>query len=144
MLWCGVPVREIEVSLFGAEIRSVPTEISFLRMAALHAAGPCMNLLTAALMLLLAPHRPTAVFFACCSVTLAVLNLLPIRTLDGGCIAAALLFHMIPQKADRILTVLSAAALFLLWLAAAYLLLLCGGNVSLLLFCMVLFKELYL
>jgi len=138
----GVTVREIEITLFGAEIRSLPCAQSTLRQTVIFASGAAANLICA-LLLLLPEHAPMLDFFAACSLVLAILNLLPIRTLDGGCIAEALLGRFVPAHADRIMDVLSAATLAILWLGAVYMLLFFGGNVSLMLFCLYLFVSLY-
>jgi membrane-associated protease RseP (regulator of RpoE activity) len=139
----GINVREIEITMFGAEIRSLPSAQSLLRQIIIFGAGAAVNLFCAGVLLFL-HAAPALDFFAVCSLVLALLNLLPIRTLDGGCIAEAVLISLTPVYADRILDALSAAALAVLWLAAVYLLLCFNGNVSLMLFCMYLFVSLYM
>lgn len=143
MLALGVPVREIELTLFGAEIRTPPLGTGTAGTVAVYAAGAAANLLSAAVILLL-PHRGFgAEFFAVCSLSLAALNLLPIRSLDGGCILEAALLRLAPTHTNAILDATSLVTLFMLWLAAVYIQLICGGNLSLMLFCMYLFVTLY-
>ncbi len=144
MLALGAPVREIELTLFGAEIRTTPLGTRTGGTIAVYGAGAAVNLLSAAVILLL-PHRSfEAEFFAACSLSLAVLNLLPIRSLDGGCILEAALLQLTPTHTTAILDAVSFVTLILLWLAAVYILLICGGNLSLMLFCMYLFVMLFL
>lgn len=83
-------------------------------------------------------------FFAACSFALAVLNLLPIRTLDGGCIFETICVRLFPIYADTVVDIVSGTFIFILWLISVYLLLLAGGNISLMLFCMYMFVTLYL
>lgn len=143
MTACGISIREIEITMFGADIRGMPRDTAPMRAAAVYAAGPMANLLCFAAVMLFAPSMPRD-FFAVSSLALAVLNFLPIGTLDGGNALLCLLKRIAPAHAASAAGMISAAALFFLWLTAGWMLLLCGGNVSLLLFCMYMFMELYL
>jgi len=143
MLLFGISVREIDITPLGAVIRTAPMASDARRDAVVHLAGPAVNLLCAA-WLLLPGCTPAMQIFAISSLALALFNLLPIRSLDGGCAAAILLASVIPAHAQIIAEVLSAVSLAVLWLAAGYLLLLCGGNLSLFVICVFLFAELYL
>ncbi len=128
MLCCGIEIRQIKVSLFGAEISGADVEgTGRAAQIAVYAAGAAVNLVCG----LIAECFGFG-FFAGCSYALAAVNLLPIETLDGGCIIAA------------IIRLLSGLSLFLLWLAASYLLLLSGGNLSLLMLIVYLFVTIYL
>ena len=142
MLLCGCEVREVEITMFGAEIRSLPAKTGWLGEIAILAAGGLANLICVPIALLFDGKH--AAFFAVCSAMLAVLNLLPVRTLDGGCILSLLLARLTPTHAETILTVVSSVTLGLLWLAAGYLLLMSGGNLSLYLFCVYMFVTLYM
>lgn len=139
----GVGAQEIEVTLFGAEIRSVPRMLSTSGEVAIYSAGAAANILTAGVVYFLFSGE-CATLFIICSLSLAVFNLLPIKTLDGGCIFEAVCRRAMPNLADRITVAVSSVTLLLLWLVAVYLLLLCGGNVSLMLFCIYMFVSLYL
>lgn len=143
MLLFGIPVREIDITPLGAVIRTAPAAPNACRDAIVHLAGPAVNLLCAA-WLLLPGCTPAMQIFAISSLALALFNLLPIRSLDGGCAAAILLAFIAPTHAQIIGELLSAASLAALWLTAGYLLLLCGGNLSLFVICVFLFAELYL
>ena len=138
MLSCGVAVRRIDIGLFGAEISgdSIEGARKVVRIA-VYAAGAAANLATGLIAELLGFE-----FFADCSYALAAVNLLPIKTLDGGCIVSTLLCDLTHGRI--IAELLSGLSLFLLWLAASYLLLLCGGNLSLLAFMIYLFVTIYL
>ncbi|MBE6610853.1 MAG: hypothetical protein E7632_00055 [Ruminococcaceae bacterium] len=139
-----VPIREIEITLFGAEIRTQPHTLSTLAAVAVYSAGAGANLLCAILVSLMPDAGQATQFFAASSFALAILNLLPIGSLDGGCILTALLHRLAPAGGRTIFAAIQAVALFFLWLAAVSLLLICGGNLSLYLFCVYMFWELYL
>ncbi len=139
----GVGAREIEVTLFGAEIRSVPRMLSTAGEVAVYSAGAAANIVTAGAVYFLFSGEWVTLFIIC-SLSLAVFNLLPIKTLDGGCLFEAVCRRVIPNVADRVTSAVSSATLLVLWLLAVYLLLICGGNVSLMLFCVYMFATLYL
>lgn len=139
----GVGVGEIEVTLFGAEIRSVPRMLNTAGEVAVYSAGAVANIVCAGAAYLLFSGEWATVFIIC-SLALAVFNLLPIKSLDGGCIFAAVCRGVMPNSADRVISAVSSVTLLVLWLASVYLLLLCGGNVSLMLFCIYMFVTLYL
>ena len=136
-------VREAKITLFGAEIRSVGYKNELSR-AAVYAAGGAANIISALIVLATGFDGAYAELFVTCSFALAFINLLPIRSLDGGCIIEALLSHFAPNRAHAAVTVVSAVSLGILWLVAVYILLVCGGNLSLLLFTECLFWELFL
>ena len=142
MYAAGTEVNEIEITLLGAEIRSGMGSLSPIRGIAVYAAGGMANLLSAWAVSLF-PDTVWTEFFVGCSVVLAIFNFLPIRTLDGGCIAEELLTLALPKNGERFFSVLSAMTLALLWLIAVFLLLVADGNVSLLLFCVYMFYSLY-
>ena len=144
MMAFGVKVREIELTLFGAEIRTPSLLVDTVKAVAVWSAGAAANLFSAAVVSLFFKSTVEAQFFAACSLSLAAINLLPIRTLDGGCALEALLIRITPIHAYTIMSVVSAVTLLWLWLTAVYMLLRFGGSISLLLFCMYLFTSLYM
>lgn len=138
MLCCGIEIRQIKVSLFGAEISGADVErAGRAAQIAVYAAGAAANLVCG-----LVAECFGFGFFADCSYALAAVNLLPIETLDGGCIVAAVFSNC--KYGHIIIRLLSGLSLFLLWLASSYLLLLYGGNLSLLMLIVYLFVTIYL
>ena len=133
-----------ELTLFGAQISTSLWNVSTPALVAVYAAGFAANLISAAGAVLVFGHTAASELFVACSLSLAVINMLPIRSLDGGCIAEALLYKISPLHAHTVLPVISAVTLVLLWLAAVYLILLFNSNISLLLFCIYLFATLFL
>ena len=105
------------------------------------AAGPLLSLAYAAASYLM----PQSVGMGVRSVTmsLAVLNLLPVKTLDGGRMAGALLSCFFGEAAAaRVLAVSSVVCLSVLWILALYIFFYSGVNFTLLLFCAYLFSYL--
>ena len=142
MLIFGIHANRFELTLFGAQIDTLPLGTDIFKAVTIYAAGPTANIICATVTAMLW-QSPGSTLFCACSISLAVINLLPIRSLDGGGIAEAILSEITPLHAHVILNALSAATLFLLWLLAVYLLLLFDGNISLLLFCEYLFVTLF-
>ena len=117
--------------------------------------GPLSNIVSAMLARTVLPHTPAgslllAVWevFIPLSFYLALLNLLPLRGFDGGGLLVCLLCarhrplpSLLPDTAERVLSVCSALTLFLLWLLSVYLLLCCGSALSLYVFCAQLFRT---
>lgn len=143
MLILGTRVSEIEITFFGAEIRTGAASQGTLKSIAIFASGAAANILSAVIVYALPSAPFEALFFAGASASLAAVNLLPIRTLDGGCILEAMLVPVMPKNAPLILDIISALTLGILWLTAVYLLLIANGNLSLMLFCMYLFVTLF-
>ena len=138
MLCCNIGIRRINLSLFGAEISGADIgSAGRAAQIAVYAAGAAANLVCG-----LVAECFGFGFFADCSYALAAVNLLPIETLDGGCIVAAMLSDC--KYGHIIIRLFSGLSLFLLWLASSYLLLLYGGNLSLLMLIVYLFVTIYL
>lgn len=77
-----------------------------------------------------------AVYFIVCSIALAAINLLPVRTLDGGeALYSLLCLWKDPHFAERVMRVISLCALFPLWVVAGFTLFYTGGNFTLMLLC---------
>lgn len=144
MLILGVPVKEIEITLFGAEIHADAISQRTFGQICVYGSGAAANLASGFCVWGLFGGALFADFFFICSLGLAIFNLIPIRTLDGGCILEALCLRLFPRRADIILAAVSAVSLAILWLLAIYLMLIFGGNISLMLFCIYMFVSLYL
>lgn len=137
MSLCGVPVDRINICVAGAEIRGRHTGAGKTAMTAVYLAGPLVNLIFGA-----ASAAAGWDIFALCSFALAAVNLLPVRTLDGGNALSVLLSDF--SWGERFVSVMSAVSVFLLWLVSVCLLFLSDGNLSLLAFVVCVFTELYL
>jgi stage IV sporulation protein FB len=102
--------------------------------ANLAAAGACAMMRSA--LNLSGPADVAAVYFIICCIALAVFNLLPIRTLDGGeALFSLLCIKFGPDTAGRVMRVVSLCALLPLWLVSGWAMFYTGGNFSLMLLC---------
>lgn len=113
-----IPVREIRLAPLGARISLGGRLLSYGEEAWVASAGPVVNLLAA---LALFRRFPA---FAGYSLVLGLLNLLPIRTLDGGRLLYAVLSRYgRPETADAALRITSVSAAVAVWVFSVYFLL---------------------
>lgn len=74
-------------------------------------------------------------FFALSSLIQAILNLLPVKTFDGGRILSCATAQLFGDRAsERVLSVTSAFSALLLWILALYLMLRAGGGLGIYVF----------
>lgn len=141
MLMQGIGLRDITVTPYGLEINKKRDYRSFFEEISVSLSGPIVNFLTfgiffrwSGFMLLLAEA----------SLTLGVLNLLPVLCLDGGtALNAALSLFLLPDKADRICRRVSFVTLIVIWIPAAYVFMYSGCNYSLFIMCVWLFGKIF-
>lgn len=142
----GTEIYGITVLPFGAVIRSDAAKLSYRREAAVALAGALFNLAAAgAAGLFFCICRDIHPLFFCgCNLLLAAVNLVPVKTLDGGrALEAALCARLSPEKAQRYMESVSYVAFVFLTLAALVLLTVTGCNFSLIIFCVYLFVCVY-
>ncbi len=138
-----IPLRQMSLDLLGARIEVNGRMLSYGEEWLLAAAGPFASLL---LSLLAAPfwHYRSAFAFSAISLLLGLLNLLPIRTFDGGrMLETALTHYTSPRCARYVMRLVSFFCLFLLWAIAVYELIRIGDGLSLFCFSMSLFARLF-
>ena len=140
----GVRMRGLRLDLLGARLDTDGRMLSFGEEWLLAAGGPMASLLTAALAALLWTACAWARAFSCVSLVLGLLNLLPIRSFDGGRMLACSLQAVADAKVSaRVLNCTSFLALFLLWSASVYVLLRVGDGLSLFCFSLSLFLRFF-
>ena len=136
--------HEMRLDVLGARLEIAGRVLSYGEEWLLAAAGPIASLIGAAVAALLWEITPYASIFSCASLVLGVLNLLPIRTFDGGrmleCFCAA---TMGVRGAQRVLTGSTFFFLLLLWVAAVYFLLKAADGLSLFCFSLSLFLRFF-
>ena len=108
------------------------------------AAGPLASLLAAAGGALWWEEAEIARLFSCASLILGILNLLPIRSFDGGRMLACCMARLgATRLTEDLLRVVSVLFLCLLWATAVYFLLRTGSGLSLFCFSLSLFYRFF-
>ncbi len=143
---CGRHIGCLRLDLFGARMK-LEGVLSYRQELCVAAGGPIVNLLTAAMIYPLWQSRGGGTdgwFLALvASLGLGGLNLLPVRTMDGGRILACLLAPLCGDRlTEAILCMSTGLCLGALWLLAAYALLRVGTMLSLFVFCLCLLLRL--
>lgn len=103
--------------------------------------GPAINIIAAVIGYFL----DIGGFFVAYNITLATLNLLPVKYLDGGSIlSSALLRRYEPDLVERTVLAVSFLVLFLLWILSVYIFMMEGGSPSLFFISVTLFASVFL
>ncbi len=124
--------QEMRFTVFGIDLVRRNEKRSYLRDALVSFAGPAANLAAAGLCFAL--FRARYLTFLAVNLLLFGLNIMPVAPLDGGQAMRALLCRkMEPEKAERIVTVVSFFALVPLAAAGFFVLLQSRRNFTLLL-----------
>ena len=138
----GVPLRGMRLDLFGARLE-LGGQVSYRAELAVAAGGPLVSLLAASLAFPLGKVWGSAYLFAAVSWGLGILNLLPIRGLDGGRILSCGLSLLFGERVARMtLRVTTGLALGSLWLLSVYCLLRLGETLTLFAFSLCLLLRL--
>ena len=136
---CGVRMSALHIDLFGARLRLAGT-VSYRHEAAIAAAGPLCNLLSAAILLAVTRMDISTCLggdgmlgtFVLASLGLAAVNLLPVRSLDGGRVLYCFLAPLLGERAAEAVLVLGTAlCLGGLWVFSVYALLRAGEMLTL-------------
>lgn len=139
-----IPMKSLRLDLLGARLDATGRMLSYGEEWVLCMAGPLFSLLLAAIP---APFWMSSLFarqLSYASLLLGVLNLLPIRSFDGGRMLSAVLSVTVGERAaERTLTCSSFLFLFLLWCFSVYCLLRVGDGLSLMCFSMSLFSRFF-
>lgn len=108
-------------------------------------AGPAVNLMTFFLCRVLLPESAFSVAIRDFSLSLALINLLPVSIFDGGMALYAAVCPLLgPDRAETVRSVCDVLLLGFLWLSAVYLLFYTARNASLFVLCTYLFAVLIL
>ena len=140
MYICGVKIDRITVYPFGLDIRVSPRLISYKRELLIKSAGIAVNIIAALCCL---PFNAVVFLFA--NITLALLNIIPITSLDGGGILEIILsMRLDPMRVTVIMKAVSFVFIVILWVIAVYVLFYTNYNFSLLILCIYLFVSIFL
>ncbi|MBO5211931.1 MAG: site-2 protease family protein [Clostridia bacterium] len=140
----GARAQRMSVGGFRLCLHYDCSRISYRKEFFVCAGGIIFNLLTAISVIAL-PLRENEglTFFILCNFSLALMNLYPVATLDGGgimkCIAKSFLDE---ARAERLCKRLSFVFVFVMWLCAVYLQLMFDSNISFLFISVFLLVEL--
>lgn len=129
----GVKLVTLRLRGIGAVMQFDFSSCCYLCEAAVHFAGALMNILSSCLAVIM--WGSSAYYFCGISLTLAFVNLLPIRGFDGGGIVCCTIARfLMPDIAWRICSILSLIGIITLWTAVLWIELRCGGNLTLIIF----------
>ena len=132
-----IPWYSMRLDFQGVRINVGNRSVSYGEEWLLAISGPLMSLLLSLAAVPLWGIWRLAVIFSCASLLLGILNLLPIRTFDGGrMLEAFLLYRTSLRVTNAVLDFTSFLFLFLVWAFAVYVLLRVGDGLSLLGFSM--------
>ena len=140
----GIPIRSLRLDLLGARMDTVGRMMTYGEEWLLAAAGPLFSLLLSLGLFCLWEISPFTKLLSCASLLLGGLNLLPIRSFDGGRMLASSISYFFGERtSDYVLRLTSFLFLFLLWAVSVYFLLLAGDGLSLFCFSMSLFSHFF-
>lgn len=144
MSLCGQRVKEITLLPFGVDIKKQPCLTSYKTDIWVSSGGIMAN--AAAIIFCQGlPKSHNLKFFIWSNVVLIIINVLPIKTLDGGQILEkSIALHSTPDKAESIVSACSLVCIILLGSVAIWLLFYSTYNFTLLLMCMYLFCGIFL
>ncbi|MBE6530865.1 MAG: hypothetical protein E7679_02080 [Ruminococcaceae bacterium] len=146
---CDVKLNNFSIGIFGARLGIGGGICSYKDEIIICAAGPAINFISAYFAALLSrlttQNNDIVDIFILSSLCLGIINMLPIRSLDGGRIISALICRFgSVRSAELILDILSFITLFTLWCISLYLLLRSGSSLSLFVFSVSIFASIFL
>ena len=137
----NIPIKSIRLSVFGALIDADVMNCSYKSELLLAISGPMANIVTAIIAYFFAEN---SIFFVTVSLFLALLNLIPAGSLDGGRILSSVLNSLLSQTvASRISEAVSFLCFFTLWTVSVYIIMKTGAYLSLFIFSCSLFTRLF-
>ncbi len=141
MLAQGIGLADITVTPYGLEINKKREYRSFPEEIAVSLAGCAINLFT---YLIFCHSNGFYFLLAQASISLCILNLLPVICLDGGTALNAIFsLFFLPDTTEKICKTVSFITLILIWIPAAYIFLFSGYNYSLFIMCLWLFGKIF-
>lgn len=131
----GAQITDISVGPLGVRMRYSDFGIGCFASCMICAAGGLVGILSAAVVLATPlSHIDAAMHFALLSACLAAVNLLPIRTLDGGAVLYLVLERrLLPHRAAAIADAISVAASAAFFVVSVYICFTRSSDISLLL-----------
>lgn len=144
----NIPIREISISVGGAKIYPRSYAHSYISEIVMCSAGPAVNAMTAVFAALIgntldpasescAPYTDMSFlsYIFIFSILQLLLNMLPIKDLDGGRIIHCLISQLFSQRAGKqVIFVTTILFSLLMWTASVYFMIRNGGGISLFVF----------
>ena len=131
----GIPLRSLRLDFFCARIEVGERLLSYGEEWLLCASGPLFSLLFSLICLPLQTVNPFFPMLSVSSFLLGLLNLLPVKSFDGGRMTEGVLCRFFGTAFSfSVMRWLTLGFLFLLWGISVYFLLRAGGGLSLLFF----------
>ena len=144
MRCCRVSISKIKIYPFGVDIKKQECLTSYAADIFISCAGILANIAAISLCAAL-PPSDTCDFFVSSNVVLIIINVLPIKTLDGGmALEKFMLLKFRPDFVNGVMSFLSLVSIVLLGSVAIWLLFYTSYNFSLLLMCIYLFCGIFL
>jgi len=141
----GINLAGMKLDVLGARLNTAGKLYSYSSVILLCLAGPMTNLLCFALAFPFSEVHSAVYEFCYSSLSLCVLNLIPVQGFDGGRILHGILAGFLPpDPAERICTALSFTSILTLWLLSVWLLLRTSGALTLFVFSCCLFGMLFI
>lgn len=138
----GVPLRSLSLDFLGARLSVSGRLLSYGEEWLLAASGPLFSLVGAVLGALFWRSSSFFVSFSCASLLLGFLNLLPIRSFDGGRMLECFLLSVAgPEVSRRVLRATSFFCLSLCFAGGTYFLLRAGEGAAFFFFSASLFSR---
>ncbi len=120
----GIGIESVTILPIGIDIKRQRKYISYQREIILALAGIAVNLL---IFFIFRKYE----FFAYTNLLYALVNLIPVKGLDGGNALEAFLLSVCDcRRAERILRIVSFIFLVILWMLGVYILFVLNGNIS--------------
>ena len=142
-----VRMSKLELDIFGASLVTQNSISSYSAELKVAIAGPLFNFFSAATVFFFCRFNPQNKYtelFLVSSLFLGIINILPIRSFDGGRIFYIILAEKLgPQKAYSCITISSFLIIFSLWTFSIYLILKFSFSLSLFIFSVSLFLKLF-
>ena len=143
-----IKLNDLNIGILGARLSMPHSICSYKDEIIICIAGPLINIFSVVIALLIKSRLDFGgdlyEHFILSSLALGVLNLLPIKTFDGGRILFAFTSYLSsPKIAEGVLSVFSFVSLFVLWAISVYLILKTSSSLSLFVFSVSLFANFF-
>lgn len=129
-----VPLLRVCFTPFGIRIRFQLETVNAIKTFIVYLSGSIVSIVVGWFVLnYSSPYNKATFSFALVSLTLGLLNLMPVTRLDGGCVVESLLsIKLYPDTAYKITKAISDVFVFLFWFVSLYIGLTEDMNVSML------------